>query len=447
MDKKQSVINLTEGTILKPLLQLFLPIAFGIFFQQLYNTSDAIIVGKFVGKEALAAVGGPTSSIVNLLVGFFTGISSGAAVLISHQYGADNKEGISKTVHTSIIVAIGAGLLLTIAILLFAEDILLLMDTPEDIMVYSVQYFKIYSIGMIPSLIYNMGSAIFRAAGDTKKPLYYLIITCIINVALDLLFIGVFKLEVIGAATATLIAQLISAIIVLVSLYRSKEAYKFMPSKLRFTSSIFKKIIFIGIPAALQSVMYSASNIVVQSSINTFGTDTIAAWAAYGKIDAFLWMTVNSLGVATMTFVGQNYGAGKIDRIYKCVKVSLALIVIIPLTMGTLMLIFGPQLLSMFNSDKGVIDIGIQIMHFMLPLYVTYVSIEIFAATMRGVGDAIIPTVLTCVGVCVLRVMWLLIAVPLHHTLYTVLMCYPITWITTTILFIIYYFKGNWLKA
>ncbi len=446
MENKNNLINLTEGTILKPLLMLFLPIAFGIFFQQLYNTSDAIIVGKFVGKEALAAVGGSTSSIVNLLVGFFTGIASGASVIISQMYGADNKEGISKAVHTALMLAVAGGFVLMAVILLFADKVLLAMDTPEDIMAYSSQYLKIYSIGMIPSLIYNMGSAIFRAIGDTKKPLYYLIVTCIVNVILDVLFIVVFKMKVIGAALATIISQIISAAIILIALYRVRDSYALIPSRLKFTGSILKKIIYIGIPAGLQSVMYTSSNIVVQTAINSFGTDTIAAWAAYGKMDAFLWMTVSSLGVATMTFVGQNYGAGKIDRIYKCIKVSLALIIAIPLTMGGIMLIFGEGIFSLFNSDPSVIAIGMKIMHFMLCFYVTYVAIEVFAGAMRGVGDAVIPTVLTCLGVCVLRILWLLTVVPLHHTLYTVLMSYPITWITTTALFVLYYLSGKWLK-
>lgn len=442
---KSNEINLTEGGILKPLLQLFLPIALGIFFQQLYNTCDAVIVGKFVGKEALAAVGGPTSSIVNLLVGFFTGISSGAAVLVSHLYGAENHEGMSKAVHTAITLAISAGLALTIFILVFAENILKLMSTPDDIMDYSMQYLRIYSIGMIPSLVYNMASAILRATGDTKHPLYYLIITCIINVMLDLLFIVVLKTEVAGAAFATLIAQTISAVVVLVFLHSSHSPCLFTPKRLGFTTAMLKKMVYIGVPAGLQSVMYSASNIVVQSSINFFGTDAIAAWAAYGKIDAFLWMAVNSLGVATMTFVGQNYGAGKKDRIFKCVRVSLCLICLIPLTIGGLMLIFGKPLLELFNSDSNVIGIGLDMMHFILPFYITYVSIEVFSATMRGVGTAVVPTILTCVGVCLLRIVWLIFAVPVHHTLYMVLMCYPITWITTTILFVIYYFKGKWL--
>ncbi len=443
---KNTSVNLTEGSILKPLLMLFLPIAFGIFFQQLYNTADAVIVGRYVGKEALAAVGGSTSSIVNLLVGFFTGISSGASVIIAQMYGADDKNGITKAVHTSIMLSIAGGLAIMAFILLFTDKLLLLMDTPEDIMDYSSQYLKIYSIGMIPSLIYNMGSAIFRAIGETKKPLYYLIVTCVINIVLDLVFILVFDLKVTGAAIATVISQVASAVMILTALYRSKEAYRLLPTQLKFTGSILKRIIYIGLPAGLQSIMYTSSNIIVQASINALGTDTIAAWAAYGKMDSFLWMTVSSLGVAAMTFAGQNYGAGKLDRIYKCIKVSLILIIVIPLTMGGIMLVFGREIFSLFNSDSQVISIGMDIMKFMVCFYITYVSIEVFSGVMRGVGDALIPTVITCLGVCALRIVWLLVAVPMHHTLYMVLASYPITWITTTILFVIYYFSGKWLK-
>lgn len=439
--------NMTEGSILNAVVRLFIPIALGIFFQQLYNTSDAIIVGNFVGKEALASVGGPTGAIVNLIVGFFTGVSSGSAVIISQMYGAKNSDGISKTVHTSIMLAVLSGLIFTIAILLFAADMLRLMGTPEDIMDYSIQYFKIYSIGMIPSLIYNMGASILRATGDTKRPLFYLIITCVINVVLDIIFIVGFKLEVAGAAIATVISQVISALIIIIVLYKSDEDYKFLPSRLKFTGSILGRIIYIGIPAGLQSVMYSSSNIVVQTSINSFGTDTIAAWAAYSKLDAFLWMTVNSVGVAVMTFAGQNFGAGKYERIHKCVKISLVLTVVITVVMGSAMIIFGKNLLSMFNSDKAVISIGFTILRFLVILYIIYVPIEIFAGVLRGVGDAIVPTLITCFGICVLRILWIIVAVPIKHTLFTTLMSYPVTWIVTTLMFVIYYFKGKWLKV
>ena len=439
--------NMTEGSILNAVVRLFIPIALGIFFQQLYNTSDAIIVGNFVGKEALASVGGPTGAIVNLIVGFFTGVSSGSAVIISQMYGAKNSDGISKTVHTSIMLAILSGLIFTIAILLFAADMLRLMGTPEDIMDYSIQYFKIYSIGMIPSLIYNMGASILRATGDTKRPLFYLIITCVINVVLDIIFIVCFKLEVAGAAIATVISQVISALIIISALYKSDEDYKFLPSQLKFTGSILGRIIYIGIPAGLQSVMYSSSNIVVQTSINSFGTDTIAAWAAYSKLDAFLWMTVNSVGVAVMTFTGQNFGARKYERIHKCVKISLILTVVITVVMGSVMIIFGKNLLSMFNSDKAVISIGFTILRFLVILYIIYVPIEIFAGVLRGVGDAIVPTLITCFGICVLRILWIIVAVPIKYTLFTTLMSYPVTWIVTTLMFVIYYFKGKWLKV
>lgn len=444
---KNEGVNLTEGSIFKPLLQLFLPIVFGIFFQQLYNTSDAVIVGNFVGKEALAAVGGGTGAIVNLIVGFFTGISSGAAVIISQMYGAKDSDGISKTVHTAILLAVVIGMVLTVLIFMFAKDVLLLMGTPEEIMAYSVQYFKIYSIGMIPSLIYNMGAAIFRAVGDTKRTLYYLIITCIVNIILDLFFIICFNLGVAGAAVATIISQLISAILILSALYKSKEDIKFIPSQIKFTGNILKRIIYIGVPSGLQSVMYSLSNIVVQSTINSFGTDTIAAWAAYSKTDAFLWMTVNSMGVAVMTFAGQNYGAAKYDRIRKCVKVGMAVIMTITILMGLGLYFFGQGIISLFNSDDAVIEIGVKMIRFMLRVYILYVPIEIFSGMLRGVGDAVVPTVITCFGICVLRVVWLIAVVPYNHTLTMVLANYPITWVVTTAMFTIYYMRGKWLNS
>lgn len=445
-NQSKSVHSITEGAIAKPLLALFFPIMFGTFFQQLYNTSDAVIVGNFVGKEALAAVGGPTGVLINLLVGFFTGLSSGATVIISQFYGARKDDNVNRAVHTSLLLAIVGGLCLTLIGLLFAPAALTAIGTPDDILQHSVLYLRVYFIGMIPSMIYNMGSGILRAVGDTKRPLYYLIFSCFLNIALDILFVAVLPLGVVGAALATVLAQLISASLILFVLYRSQETYQFVPSRLYFTSNILRNIVHIGLPAGLQSVMYSFSNVIIQSSVNSFGTDTIAAWTAYSKIDGLFWMTMGAMGVAVTTFAGQNYGAKQYDRIRRCVRISLLTTFAITIIISTVLLLCGPLVFRLFTEDSIVIDKGVAILRFMVPCYLTYICIEILSGAVRGAGNALIPMVMTCFGVCVLRIVWIFTAVPKWNSMTTVMMSYPITWVTTSVLFILYYASGVWLK-
>lgn len=445
-NQSKSVHSITEGAIAKPLLALFFPIMFGTFFQQLYNTSDAVIVGNFVGKEALAAVGGPTGVLINLLVGFFTGLSSGATVIISQFYGARKDDNVNRAVHTSLLLAIVGGLCLTLIGLLFAPAALTAIGTPDDILQHSVLYLRVYFIGMIPSMIYNMGSGILRAVGDTKRPLYYLIFSCFLNIALDILFVAVLPLGVVGAALATVLAQLISAGLILFVLYRSQETYQFVPSRLYFTSNILRNIVHIGLPAGLQSVMYSFSNVIIQSSVNSFGTDTIAAWTAYSKIDGLFWMTMGAMGVAVTTFAGQNYGAKQYDRIRRCVRISLLTTFAITIIISTVLLLCGPLVFRLFTEDSIVIDKGVAILRFMVPCYLTYICIEILSGAVRGAGNALIPMVMTCFGVCVLRIVWIFTAVPKWNSMTTVMMSYPITWVTTSVLFILYYASGVWLK-
>lgn len=445
-NQSKSVHSFTEGAIAKPLLALFFPIMFGTFFQQLYNTSDAVIVGNFVGKEALAAVGGPTGVLINLLVGFFTGLSSGATVIISQFYGARKDDNVNRAVHTSLLLAIVGGLCLTLTGLLFAPAALTAIGTPDDILQHSVLYLRVYFIGMIPSMIYNMGSGILRAVGDTKRPLYYLIFSCFLNIALDILFVAVLPLGVVGAALATVLAQLISAGLILFVLYRSQETYQFVPSRLYFTSNILRNIVHIGLPAGLQSVMYSFSNVIIQSSVNSFGTDTIAAWTAYSKIDGLFWMTMGAMGVAVTTFAGQNYGAKQYDRIRRCVRISLLTTFAITIIISTVLLLCGPLVFRLFTEDSIVIDKGVAILRFMVPCYLTYICIEILSGAVRGAGNALIPMVMTCFGVCVLRIVWIFTAVPKWNSMTTVMMSYPITWVTTSVLFILYYASGVWLK-
>lgn len=438
--------GLTEGVIWKEMLAFFFPILFGTFFQQLYNTVDAIVVGNFVGKEALAAVGGSTGTFINLLVGFFVGLSSGATVIVSQLFGAQDAQGTQKAVHTAAALAITSGAFLTVAGILVSPFALRAMNTPEDIMPYALTYLRIYFVGMIPNLFYNVGTGILRAVGDSRRPLYFLIASTMINLVLDLLFVLEFHLGVMGVALATILAQTISAVMILVVLVRTSAPYRLFIRRIGFTREKLWDIIRIGIPAGLQSVMYGISNIIIQASVNSFGTDTIAAWTAYGKIDGMFWMIMDAFGVSVSTFVGQNFGAQKYDRMRKSVRVCMGMTFGTTLGITGVLLLFGRYIYRLFTSDAVVIQHGMEILYTLVPFYFTYIGIAVLCSAVRGTGDALLPMIITCVGVCVLRVVWIMVMKPLFPTVQTVLLSYPITWSITSLLFLGYYLQGGWLR-
>ena len=438
--------GITEGVIWKQLLRFFFPILFGSFFQQLYNTTDAVIVGHFVGKEALAAVGGSTGTLINLLVGFFVGLSSGATVMVAQYYGAQQPQEVSKTVHTAMALSIASSVFLTVLGIAVAPWALRAMGTPEDIMDYAVTYMRIYFGGTLFSLVYNMGASILRAVGDSKRPLYFLIASTGVNIVLDLLFVVVFKLEVLGVAVATVLSQVFSAVLVVIVLVRTEMPYRLVFRKIRFHMDSLKQIVRIGIPAAFQSAMYSISNVIIQSSINSFGTDVVAAWTAYGKIDSVFWMTVQAYGLSASTFVGQNFGAQNYPRLRKTVRTCMLMAAVTTVGLSTVLYFFGGIVYRLFISDPAVIQQGVEILRMLVPTYITYISIEILGAAVRGTGDSVIPTVLTCFGVCILRVVWIMAVVPIRPSVLMVAASYPITWSVTSILFIIYYLQGGWLR-
>ena len=431
--------QIIEGVIWKQLLLFFFPILFGTFFQQLYNTADAIIVGQFVGKEALAAVGGTTGTLIQLLVGFFVGLSSGATVIISQYYGAKRADKVGYAVHTSIAFCIAGGFVMMAVGIALAPSLLRMMDTPADILTHAALYIRIYLAGIIGNLIYNMGAGILRAIGDSKRPLYFLITSCFTNIVLDILFVATFKMGVAGAALATIISQAVSAVLVIVVLMRTKDVYRLHPSQIRLDPRMLKRIVRIGLPAGLQSVMYNISNIVIQASVNSLGTDTIAAWTAYSKIDSVFWMIINAFGISITTFTGQNHGAGKTDRVHKGIRVCMAMSMGASVFLSAMLYMVGNVFFRLFTSDTAVISIGMDILHFLVPTFITYVAIEIYSGSLRGVGDCWIPMLITCLGVCVLRIIWIVAAVPFHRTIKMIVFSYPLTWTTSTILFFFYF--------
>ena len=437
---------MTEGVIWKQLLLFFFPILLGTFFQQLYNTVDAMIVGKAVGKEALAAVGGATGNLINLLVGFFVGISSGATVIISQYYGARRDEDVSRAVHTAAAVALLFGAGLTGIGLILSPALLSMMRTPETVLPHATAYLRIYFLGMIPQMIYNMGSGILRAIGDSRRPLFFLVAACMTNIVLDVITVIGMDMGVQGAAWATILSQTVAAVLVVVTLMRSHASYRLMPRRIRLHGTMLAKIVRIGLPAGLQSVMYSVSNVLIQTSINGFDTDVLAGWTAYGKLDGLFWMTINAFGVAATTFSAQNFGAGQYDRMRKGVRTSLMQAAVGSGILMVLLWFFGEHLYRLFTTDEAVIAQGMHILRLLVPFYETYICVEILSGVVRGAGAALVPALITLFGICVLRVVWILVVLPMFHTLDTVLYSYPITWILTSILFIIYYLKGSWLS-
>ena len=441
MPKKDASVNpITEGVIWKQLLIFFFPIMLGTLFQQLYNTADAVVVGRFVGTKALAAVGGSTGQITNLIVNFFVALASGATVIIARYYGAKNKKDLNDTLHTAAALSIVGGILTTIAGIALAPVLLEMMKTPADVMPDSVTYLRIYFAGIIFVFIYNVGSAILRAVGDSTRPLYFLIVCCFINIFLDILLVVGFNMGVAGAAIATVISQVVSAILIIHALIKSTDMYRLEPKKIRFHKFLLVSIITIGLPAGIQSIMYNISNIIIQTSLNDLGTDTMAAYTAFGKIDAIYWMISGAFSVSIITFIGQNYGAGKYDRMKKSVKVCLLLDFIASLLVSALLLFLGQYLLQLFTTDPEVIRIGMEIIRIIAPSYVLFIFIEILSSALRGMGNVLVPMIMTCTGVCILRILWIFLAVPHWPGVQSILMSYPISWGLTAVLFIVYYY-------
>lgn len=443
---READYGITDGVIWKQLLSFFFPILLGTFFQQLYNTADAIIVGKFVGKEALAAVGGGTGTLINLIVGFFVGLASGATVILSQYYGARDHKQATRTVHTAVAMAVYGGLLLMALGLLASPIILRWMSTPTDVFDLAVLYTRIYFCGMIPSLIYNIGSGILRAVGDSRRPLFFLIVSCMANIVLDVVLVLGLEMGVAGAALATVLSQLCSAVLVLITLRRSGPPLHLTFKNVRLHPDLLGRVARIGLPAGLQSVMYSLSNLVIQAAINGFGTDMMAAYTAYSKMDGLFWMTIGAFGVSITTFVGQNFGAGKFDRVKKSVRVCLAMAAGGTLAMSGILLLLGRPLFLLFTSEPAVVERGLVVQRFLVPFFITYVCIEVFSGAMRGAGESLRPMIMTLLGVCVMRVLWVKLIAPIRPDSFLfMLTCYPISWTLTSGLFLAYYASGRWL--
>lgn len=445
MEPAENKYDLTEGVIWKKLLSFFCPIAVGMLFQQLYNAVDAVVVGQFVGTGALAAVGGSAAVLLNLAIGFFVGLSTGATVIISQYYGAGDNESVSKAVHTAFAFSLAAGAVLTAAGVLLTPWALRLVHNPQDIMDYSVQYLRIYFAGTVPLMIFNMGSGILRAAGDSKSPLRYLVFCCLLNIALDLLFVAVFRWEVAGVGWATVAALTLSSLLVVRKLMLAKTAYALHPGMLRFHGPQLRHMLHIGVPAGVESAMYAVSNIMIQSAVNELGTSTVAAWTLTGKLDGIYWAVSNSFGVAIMAFVGQNFGAGRYDRMKKSTRTCLAIAMGFTVVMSALLMLTGRYCFRIFTTDGEVIDLAVRIMAYFVPYYFVWTFIEVLSNSLRGAGDAVNPMIIAILGVCGLRVLWLIFVVPVWTGIQGISFCYPVTWTITALAFVVYYLRSGWL--
>lgn len=446
MERNQSSIQITEGVIWKPLLLFFFPILMGSFFQQMYNTVDTIIVGRALGTQALAAVGS-SSSLINLMGGFFIGVSSGATVVLSQFYGASDRDGIQKALHTGLVLSLILGLLTTVIGVTLGPGILTLIKTPENCLDDAVVYVRVCFAGAVASMVYNMGTGILRAMGDSRRPMYFLMISCFLNIVMDILCVVVWDLGVAGAAIATVISQCVSAVLVIISLRHLPAENRLQWKLLRLDRITLSRILMIGIPAGLQFITYDLSNIISQSSINSFGDVTTAAWTAYAKSDAIIWMVISAFGVAITTFVGQNYGARKYDRIRRGTWICMGMSSFAVLLLSTLEVAFREWILGIYTADLDVIRVGAYMMAFAVPFCVLFVPVEVLGGTMRGTGYSLVPTVITGLFACVFRIGWIFTVVRQHHTLDMLIICYPISWFLCAAAFFMVYLCGRWLNA
>ena len=436
--------DLIHGKIWKAILWFSIPMLVGNLFQQLYNTVDSYVVGNFVSSGALAAVGQSTP-IINTLVGFFTGLATGAGVVIAQYFGGNHLNKMKKAIHTSIALTLILCVLFTILGIGLSHQILVLIGSPDSVMAPAALYLRIYFGGISFVCIYNMGSGILRAVGDSKTPLYYLIVASIINIILDFVFVLYFHMGVAGAGWATFIAQGISALLVIIKLIFSKEIYKVEIKEISIDKPILKKIIEIGIPTALQQSIVSFSNVIVQSYINTFGANAVAGYTSYIKIDGFLQLPIQSFAMAITTFTGQNIGAHAIDRVKKGLRTTMAMTFGVTLIGVTLVYLFGEQLVGIFSSDPEVIKYGYLMARIFAAGYLTLPVIHIISGALRGVGLSNIPMYFMVGTFVFLRQIYLAIAVPLTHNIGIVFAGWPVTWIVCMIGLLFYYFRVHWL--
>ena len=433
---------MTEGPIFSKLLKFSIPLIFSSLLQLLFNAADIVVVGRFAGDNALAAVGS-TGSLINLLVNLFQGLSIGTNVVAAHYFGANRKSELKETVHTAMLLSIYSGIIMTAVGVTFAVPILKLMQAPHEVLTLASVYLKIYFGGITATMIYNFGSALLRAVGDTQRPLYILFLAGIINVILNLIFVIIFHLDVAGVAWATVISQTISAILVVIILLKENEEYSLEIKNIKINMHIFTKIVKVGIPAGFQGIMFSFSNVIIQSFVNSFGSVLIAGNSAACNLEGFIYTSMNGFSQGALTFCSQNMGARKIDRIKKIVWISQLSIIVLGATMSGLFLLFGHQLLGIYTKSPEVIEAGLLRCKVIFTTYYLCGIMDSMANSIRGMGHSLMPVIVTIFGACIFRLIWLFtfFQIPAFHTPLVIFLSYPLSWTITYIAHLICYKK------
>lgn len=439
---KNYQLDMTKGSIFWVLLKFSIPLICSSILQLLFNAADVIVVGQFAGDESLAAVGA-TTAIINLLVNLFIGLSVGTTVIAANFFGSNRNEELSQTVHTAILISVIGGIILSIVGVVFSKQILQITKTPKEILDLATVYLKVYFAGILPTVVYNFGCALLRAKGDTKRPLYVLLFSGFINVILNLIFVIVFNMNVAGVALATVISQIIASIFIIKFLIDENSSFKLIFSKLKINLQIFIKIIKIGVPAGFQGIIFSLSNVIIQSAINSFGANVIAGNSAASNLEGFVYIAMNSFAQGALTFVSQNLGAQKYDRIKKSVGISLGCILVIGLILGNVIVLFGNNLLRLYSENPIVIDFGMNRLRLICSLFVLCGLMDVMGNIIRGLGHSFLPMIITLIGACGIRILWIktIFEVSKFHTCETIYISYPISWIATFIaLFISFLF-------
>ncbi len=437
--------QVTSGVIWQQMLLYVLPLMGGSLFQQLYSTIDAVILGQFVSSTALGAVDS-TFVVVRLFVNLFIGLTTGCSIVIAQLWGGHRDREVGLAVHTGIAFAVTGGALLTVLGVTLSPAILRLLDTPPENWDYAVTFIRIYFCGMIPMLTYNMCASILRAVGDSRRPFYFLVLSCVINIVLDLIFVPLLGWGVAGTALATLLAQVSSAAFTMRALMRETSAYRLVLRQVRFHKPTLMRMIALGLPTGIQSALYPISNSVIQWGINGLGSEAVTGWALTGKIDMFIWLVLDSFGVAITTFVAQNFGAGQYRRARRCVVVCCLLSLSMVLPLSAVMYFFGGYIALLFTSDQVALDECLHFIALLAPLYFTFIPVEVLSGAIRGTGETVKPMIVVLLGTCVLRIVWILAVVPIHRDPLTVAAAFPISWVITSTVFILYYRFGGWRK-
>ncbi len=433
MDLDRKSMDMANGPLLKNILIFSIPLIFSNILQMFFNSADTIIVGKFAGDKALAAVGS-TGSIVFLITSLFNGLATGTNVVVARYIGTGNKDKIKDSVHTSIALATAGGIVLTFIGLFFSKVFLRMMSTPEDFIDLSATYMRIYFMGVIFLLLYNFGSAILRSKGDTQRPLYFLLISGVLNIVLNFITVYFFHLSVIGAASATVVSEALSAFLVLNVLFHEEDATRLDMKHLYFDKESILNIMRIGIPAGLSGAVFALSNVVIQSSINSFNsTDVVAGNAAGNNVENYVYIGYMAFTQATITFTSQCMGAGRLDRIKQIMVTTMAMVVVGAIIMGTAVYLAGPFVLKFYTDKPEVVAVGMVRIRLVASLLVLNGILDVFVNSLRGMGVSTLPTVLMVVGICGVRLLWIYTMFPIHHTLESIYLCFPISWAVTSI--------------